>query len=583
MHIRSRNVNKIFPIGIMYINREGELRDSRNGTTLEIMEPAVITYDCPDERVLFEPKRDANPFFHLFEALWMLAGRADVAFLDQYNKGMSQYSDDGIVFNAPYGYRLRHTFGYDQLDLVIKKIRKDPNDRRVVLQIHDPSDENLRGDSKDHACLGGMTNIPGPEGDISISELAYLFKNNYIDKWAVYAVNMETGEQSIEWCDKVWSNGVKKVKRLIFDNGTSLIVTDNHILYRKRKIFSGQRCVEVHREPVEVSKLRIGDRLEATGINWEGSGGKLWIKKNLFMNTQYANRQYIHRAYYELVYGKLADNHDVHHHNEDSKDNTITNLEAMAHGDHSAIHRHIDNPMKKMTKAQHESRVINWRKTVEEKHGWKNHTDIVNHKIVAIEDAGEQEVFDFHVPSTHIALIADGIVAHNCNLVITPRARHGRLDWTVFNRSNDYVFGMTGANVVHMSVIHEYVARMCNLKLGSYTQISNCLHAYTENNVWQRVKDLPVVASDPYSMGTVKPYPLITFPSLWDKELREWMECPWSGRKYADPFFENVAKPMAVAHHAHKENKDGLRYAGRIAASDWRLATTQWLERRECN
>ena len=320
MLIKTRNVNKVFPVGIMYLNKEGVERGSRNGPTLEIMEPAVVTYQYPDERVLFSPERDANPFFHLFESLWMLAGRADVAFLDTYNKGMSQYSDDGIIFNAPYGYRLRHTFGYDQLYSVIQKLRKNVDDRRIVLQIHDASDALLRGDSKDHAC----------------------------------------------------------------------------------------------------------------------------------------------------------------------------------------------------------------------------------------------------------------------NLVITPRVRNGALDWTVFNRSNDYVFGMTGANVVHMSIIHEYVATMSGLKLGSYSQISNCLHAYTENPVWQRVKDLPVGAFDPYSVGMVAPHPLITFPSLWNKELSEWMEKPWSGRNYVDPFFENIAKPMAIAHKAHKDSKEGLKYVGRIAATDWRKACTEWLERREC-
>lgn len=319
MLIKARNVNQIFPLGIMYLNKQGEERDSRNGPTLEIMEPAMVTYQFPDERVLFSPERDANPFFHLFESLWMLAGRADVAFLDEYNKGMAQYSDDGIRFNAPYGYRLRHTFGYDQLESVIRRLKRNPDDRRLVLQIHDPSDANLRGDSRDHAC----------------------------------------------------------------------------------------------------------------------------------------------------------------------------------------------------------------------------------------------------------------------NLAITPRVRRGNLDWTVFNRSNDYVFGMTGANVVHMSVIHEYVAAMAGYKLGSYTQISNCVHAYTENPVWQRVKDLPVAVNDPYLNNQVEPFPLVSRRDIWDKELMSWMDCPWSGRKYAEPFFELVAKPMAITHRAHKANKDGLKYVGAIEATDWRLACTNWLRKRE--
>jgi hypothetical protein len=82
-------------------------------------------------------------------------------------------------------------------------------------------------------------------------------------------------------------------------------------------------------------------------------------------------------------------------------------------------------------------------------------------------------------------------------------------------------------------------------------------------------------------MGTVKPYPLVTKLHDWDNDLRRWMDCPWADNSYADPFFNQVAKPMAIAHRAHKESKDGLKYVGKIEASDWRKACTEWLERRE--
>ena len=317
--LSDRNVNGIFPRGVLFLKEEGIERPSRNGPTLEIMEPVAVTYRASDERVLFEPLRDANPFFHLFESLWMLAGRNDVAFLDQFNSQMKAYSDDGQGFNAAYGQRLRSGFGLDQIDTVIQRLRKNPDDRRAVLQIWDPAD--LNKESKDYAC----------------------------------------------------------------------------------------------------------------------------------------------------------------------------------------------------------------------------------------------------------------------NLVITPRIRRGRLDWTVFNRSNDYVFGMTGANVVHLSIIQEYMARMIGVEPGSYTQISNCLHAYTENNVWQRVKDLPVTATDWYAVGAVKPYPLVTKVNDWDRDLKRWMECPWADVQYMDPFFNQVAKPMAIAHRAHKESREGLKYIGLVEASDWKKAAVEWLERRELN
>jgi hypothetical protein len=118
--------------------------------------------------------------------------------------------------------------------------------------------------------------------------------------------------------------------------------------------------------------------------------------------------------------------------------------------------------------------------------------------------------------------------------------------------------------------------------MGSYEQISNCLHVYTELTPhWEKMKDLPLTVDCPYDNALVSPHSLITHKETWMSDLYTWMDKPWGGQKYVDPFFNNVAKPMAIAHKAHKENKDGLNYVGAIMATDWRLACEQWLSRRE--
>ena len=67
------------------LEKEGKPIDTRNGTALEFDSPVLIHYTHPKERVIFYQERDANPFFHLMEALWMLAGRRDVKFVDKFN------------------------------------------------------------------------------------------------------------------------------------------------------------------------------------------------------------------------------------------------------------------------------------------------------------------------------------------------------------------------------------------------------------------------------------------------------------------------------------------------------------------
>ena len=65
---------------------------------------------------------------------------------------------------------------------------------------------------------------------------------------------------------------------------------------------------------------------------------------------------------------------------------------------------------------------------------------------------------------------------------------------TVSNRSNDIIWGTFGANAVHMSMLHEYVASALMLHVGKYTQISDSFHAYTAgsnryNIQWNEVSD----------------------------------------------------------------------------------------------
>lgn len=151
MELRVRNVQEAYVRGLHTLATHGVSEDSRNGPVLVLPEPMVTVYDRPLERVMLDPSRDANPFFHLLESFWMLAGRRDVASLEPFNAGLKRYSDDGEDYHGAYGWRWRNHFtqtksvgvlqvGYplDQLRRAIELLRANPADRRVVIAMWDP-------------------------------------------------------------------------------------------------------------------------------------------------------------------------------------------------------------------------------------------------------------------------------------------------------------------------------------------------------------------------------------------------------------------------------------------------------------
>lgn len=335
--IPTRNVHQALPIVLDMLGVEGITRESRNGPVIMFKEPVTTVYENPAERVMFWNARDANPFFHLFEALWMLAGRNDVESVARYVERMRSYSDDGVTFHGAYGYRWVNHFGFNQLELIIAALKANPDDRRQVLSMWD--------------------------------------------------ANVDLG--------------------------------------------------------------RAGKDLPC-------------------------------------------------------------NLQAI-----------------------------------------------------------------FQINSD------------------------GNLDMSVTNRSNDIIWGAYGANAVHFSMLHEYIARAVGVPLGQYRQVSFNFHAY--KSVYDPLKNLEEfelpsegipeafrwAAKDPYVSGAVSPYPLIQTPiENWNSDLQMFLSNP-DAIGFHDPFFRKVAAPMSRAYRAYKQTPGLSKFDAAfsalesVAATDWRLAAEEWIIRRQ--
>lgn len=160
--INARNVNDAYRQGMTLLNTRTMRTDplpSRNGPVMQLRHPVTTVYARPTERVLFDERRDANPFFHLFEALWMLTGADDLETLTRFISSFAQFSDDGEHLHGAYGFRWRHagedsSVGYDGIDQLagaIGMLTENPYSRRVVIQMWDVN-KDFGVDSKDIPC-----------------------------------------------------------------------------------------------------------------------------------------------------------------------------------------------------------------------------------------------------------------------------------------------------------------------------------------------------------------------------------------------------------------------------------------------
>ena len=136
--ITAPNVNVALAEGLNMMKIRAKSEASRVGPVARLPVPLITTYTNPHERVLFSPRRNANPFFHFMEALWMLAGRDDLSWPLSFNRRFNEYSDGDGVIHGAYGYRWRSAFGMDQLDAIVKELSEHPESRRAVLTMWKP-------------------------------------------------------------------------------------------------------------------------------------------------------------------------------------------------------------------------------------------------------------------------------------------------------------------------------------------------------------------------------------------------------------------------------------------------------------
>ncbi len=205
-------------------------------------------------------------------------------------------------------------------------------------------------------------------------------------------------------------------------------------------------------------------------------------------------------------------------------------------------------------------------------------------------DAGSCDEYGGKDSDLHLAVKGGKDVP--CNTQAYFDTLGGKLNMTVTCRSNDVVWGAYGANAVHFSILHEYVALASGAEQGVYRQFSNNYHSYIDRPDVQRLctkEGLPIIPpNDAYLIGAVKPYKLIqTDLETWSKDMHKFFAAWEEGTimdssRYEDSFWSGVVVPMVNAHHYYKAKaiSSALTEIKKCVALDWQRAATEWLQRR---
>lgn len=163
--IKTTHLGQVYPVVNNYILNKMNWEESRDGRVKEMLDIKTVITN-PYRRCVGGYRRNVNVFFLLAEAMWIVLGRKDVETLANFNSNMKKFSDDGEVFHAPYGFRIRHwgvrsedsynrgvdiAQGSDQVMNAIKLFTENANTRQVVMSIWNP-DLDLGFKTRDIPC-----------------------------------------------------------------------------------------------------------------------------------------------------------------------------------------------------------------------------------------------------------------------------------------------------------------------------------------------------------------------------------------------------------------------------------------------
>jgi thymidylate synthase len=121
---------------------------SRDGDIRGEVINAISILNNPKMNVLKSPIRRLSVQYAIGEMLWYMSGNRELKEIQKYTNGWDRMSDDGKTVNSNYGWCIKEKYGFNQWEFVKTELKQNPNSRRAVIHIKEPSNK----ESKDVNC-----------------------------------------------------------------------------------------------------------------------------------------------------------------------------------------------------------------------------------------------------------------------------------------------------------------------------------------------------------------------------------------------------------------------------------------------
>lgn len=121
---------------------------SRDGNIHGEIINAVSVLNYPINNIMKSKLRNLPMKYAIGELLWYNSGNNNLKEIQKYTSGWDRMSDDGVTVNSNYGWCIKNKYGFNQWEWCKEELKKNPNSRRAVIHIKEPSDK----ESKDVNC-----------------------------------------------------------------------------------------------------------------------------------------------------------------------------------------------------------------------------------------------------------------------------------------------------------------------------------------------------------------------------------------------------------------------------------------------